>query len=224
MLSRLETEPRVIFVLRKPSERVYSSFRFAQHNRAGLDPRLGFARYWRLLRDGALEELRGHFYRERSFYVLSRDVRYSRYVEDLVRWRERFDPGRLHLVLFEHLREEPRRVVSALAEAAGLDPRFYDDDPFEPSNETIRVRSHRLHRWVRAAARALPKNRSTMAAYRFYLGLQRRGKARVEAEDREALRELDRYFRPFNQRLAEELGMDLGLWQSSAALGRRSAT
>jgi hypothetical protein len=212
LVADLEPRPHFVFVLRKPSQRVYSSFRFARHNLANVDPALSFARYVRLVREGRLEELRTYFRFERSFYVLSRDLGYSRYVEHLRPWSERFDPQFFHVLLFEEMVADPRTVVRGLAERIGLDAGFYDDYTFAAANPTVEVRSPGLHRLARTLARVVPKNRVTSAVYRRYLALQRRGRPPTSPEDAEALAELDELFAPWNDRLAETFGLDLGAW------------
>ncbi len=212
LLADLDPRPHLVFVLRKPSRRMYSSFLFAQHHRATLSPELSFAEFVRQALDGRVEELRSSFSFERSFYVLSRDLEYSRYVEHLGLWRERFGHDRFHLLLFEEMCEDPLAVVSDLADRIGIDPSFFDGHEFPVLNATIRMRSYRLHSLVRRISQAIPKIRVTSAGYRLYLAAQRRGRPPASPEDLQALAELDEYFAPWNQRLASEFGLDLGVW------------
>ena len=109
--------------------------------------------------------------------------------------------------------QEPRPRLEALAESLGLDPTFYRNYSFPRVNKTFRVRSHRTHRLARALRPLVPRNRWTLGLYEGYLRLQRRpGPAPISAEDQEALHRLDDYYRPYNERLAERFGLDLGAW------------
>jgi Sulfotransferase domain len=212
LLAELDPQPHLIFVLRKPSRRVYSSFQFARHNLAAVDPGLSFAGYVRRVRERRFEELRRWVAFERTFQVLCRDLELSRYVEHLLPWRERFDRERLHLLLFEEMCADPRTVVAALAARIDVDPGFYADYAFAAANPTVRVRGPRLHRLARRLARVVPRNRVTSAGYRLYLALQQRGRPRPSPEDAEALAELDEHFAPCNERLARAFDLDLGAW------------
>jgi len=214
VLAALGPPGHAVFVLRKPSERIYSSYRYTQHHLGAFDPEVSFARFQRLLREGRVEELRHHARSPRSFWVLTRDVAYSRYLEHLRPWRRSFGDDRFHVLVFERLRADPRGEVTRLAARLGLDPGFYDDYDFAPFNETFEPRSRLLHRWLRRLAGWLPKNRLTRAGHRGYLALQRRrgGSGERSAEDRAALEELDEHFRPHNAELAAELGLDLTPW------------
>ncbi len=215
VLARQTPQPRVIVVLRKPSARVYSSFRFTQHNLAKVDPELSFARFQELLAAGDDAELRRRVYLERSLYVLRRDVAYSRYLEHLEPWAEALVPGHLHVLVMETLMSDPRRQLESLAKALGLDPGFYRDYAFPRINETFRVRSHRTHRLARALRPLVPRNRWTLGLYRAYLRWQRRpGASDTSAEDRQAIRRLDDYYRPYNERLAKRFGLDLEPWET----------
>src|SRR5205085_10129086 len=125
VLSKLPARPRVVFLLRKPSERVYSSFRFSQNNLANVRPDLTFARFVELSKADAgvadWEEAAGA-----SAFVLRNDIRYSRYVEYIAPWVERFGRGRVHVLLFEELKSNPRAFMKQFAARVGVDPAFYD--------------------------------------------------------------------------------------------------
>jgi hypothetical protein len=211
-LSRLKTEPRIVFMLRKPSERVYSSFRYSQNNLANVRRDLTFARFVELSKNGGaeLEEAAGA-----SAFVLRGDIRFSRYVEYLTPWVERFGRERVHVLLFEDLKANPRGFMKEFATRVRLDPSFYDSYDFPLKNETFGVRYPSLHRGVRRLNGLVPAAGLKGALKRVYLkaqsgGTENNGKS---PEDARALEELEREFRPFNRRLADELGLNLSAWE-----------
>jgi len=223
VLSQLPTRPRIVFVLRKPSERVYSSFRYSQNNLANVSRGLTFARFLELSKsdggggDADWEELAGE-----SAYVLRNDIKYSRYVEYVVPWVERFGRGRVDVLLFEDLKSNPRAFMKEFAARVGVDPAFYDSYDFPVKNETFGVRYPSLHRGVRKLNELVPAAGLKGALKRVYVRAQSGGKADGKAdgnaagkspEDARALEELEREFRPFNRRLAEELGLNLSAWE-----------
>jgi hypothetical protein len=223
VLSQLPTRPRIVFLLRKPSERVYSSFRYSQNNLANVRRGLTFARFLELSKsdgggnDADWEEAAGA-----SAYVLRNDIRFSRYVEYIGRWVERFGRGRVHVLLFEDLKSNPRAFMKEFAARVGVESSFYDSYDFPVKNETFGVRYPSLHRGVRKLNGLVPAAGLKGALKKVYVRAQSGGKANGKAngnatgrspEDARALEELEREFRPFNRRLADELGLNLSAWE-----------
>ncbi|MEB3360334.1 MAG: sulfotransferase domain-containing protein [Synechococcales bacterium] len=204
-------QPHIIVLLRQPSDRILSSFRYTQHNLACLDPEVSFADFVALLLEGQLEQIRDRFTSNTSFYVLSRDLHYSCYVNFLTRWAERFPPDRLHLLTFESLRANPQSVVSHLAATLGLDPAFFEGFDFQSQNTTTAIAHSWLHRQCRRVAPMLPKGGMKSALKSLYFTLQRH-QTSFSGSDDDALRRLDDYFEPWNRLLAEAFQMDLSEW------------
>jgi hypothetical protein len=218
-LSQLPTRPRIVFLLRKPSERVYSSFRYSQNNLANVRRDLTFARFVELSKangsvaDADWDELAGA-----SAYVLRNDVRYSRYVEHVGLWVERFGRGRVDVLLFEDMKSNPSAFMKKFAARVGVDASFYDSYDFPVKNETFGVRYPSLHRGVRRLNELVPAAGLKDALKKVYVRAQSGGNANGKStgksqEDARALEELERDFRPFNRRLADALGIDLSAWE-----------
>jgi len=215
VLSSLPTRPRIAFLLRKPSERVYSSFRYSQNNLANVRRDLTFARFIELSKangnaaDADWDALAGA-----SAYVLRNDVRYSRYVEYIKLWVERFGRGRVDVLLLEDMKSNPRAFMKKFAERVGIEESFYDSYDFPVKNETFGVKYPSLHRGVRRLNELVPAASLKGALRRVYLRAQSGGaSAGRTPEDARALEELEREFRPFNRRLAGELGLNLSAWE-----------
>lgn len=213
VLSKLNATPRVVFLLRKPSERVYSSFRYSQNNLANVRADLTFARFVELSKADAggdvWEEAAGA-----SAFVLRNDIRYSRYVEYIRPWVERFGRERVHVLLFEDLKSNPRAFMENFAAHVGIDSSFYDAYDFPLKNETFGVRYPSLHRGVRKLNELVPARGLKVALKKVYVKAQSAGSNGARTpEDARALEELEREFLPFNRRLADELGLDLSAWE-----------
>lgn len=215
VLSKLPTPPRIVFMLRKPSERVYSSFRYSQNNLANVRADLTFARFIELSKESgggggaALEDAAGA-----SAFVLRNDIGFSRYVEYVSPWVARFGRERVHVLLFEDLRANPRAFMKDFAARVRLDPSFYDAYDFPLKNETFGVRYPSLHRGVRRLNELVPGAGLKGALKKVYVKAQSGGSENGKSpEDARALEELEREFRPFNRRLADELGLNLSAWE-----------
>ncbi|MGH2427391.1 MAG: sulfotransferase domain-containing protein [Candidatus Limnocylindria bacterium] len=208
MLAQLESKPRVIFLLRKPSERVYSFYEYARNNLATLDRSITFAQFVEL----AAREDQG-----RLTDLTRWAITQSRYVDYLERWLEHFPPGRIQLLLFEHMIRDERRFMRDLATHLGLEPSYYDSYPFLRKKPTVRTRSSRLHRLRLSLGRMIPAGRFKKRAHRAlkapYAALNFRvGSGDRSDEERAVLARLDSEFAPDNRRLAQLTGLDLSIW------------
>jgi hypothetical protein len=212
VLSALPEPPQIVFVLRKPSERVYSSFQYSKNNLANVRRGLSFSSFVDEVRRDPASPLIDEYAGE-SAYVLRNDIRYSRYVEYLPAWVARFGRGRVHVLLFEEMKRGARAFMQDLARRIGIDPAFYDSYDFPVRNETINIRHTSLHRRVRKLDRLVPRGPLRGLMKSVYLKTQSAPKGGEKTpEDRRALTELEREFRPYNRRLAEGLGLDLSSW------------
>ena len=211
LLPRLPSEPKVVFLLRKPSERIYSSFAYSKE-RGNVRRDVSFTDFLRLAGDKPGETAKG-WATGASAYVLPRDIAYSRYADYLIEWREALGGDRVKILLLEDLRADPEAVLHGLCEWLGIDPAFYEDYAFAGRNRTISVRSPAVQRIARGVAAKLGPGSLKDLAKRFYYALQskRRTEGRTAA-DEAALERLDEQFRPFNQTLEREFGLDLSAW------------
>jgi len=212
VLSNLDPLPQIVFLLRKPSDRVYSSFQYSKHNLGNVDREVSFAQFVNDVRNPS-ENSAFDQYAGESAYVLKHDIQYSRYIEYISRWISRCGSDRIHVLLFEELKREPRRFMQQLARRLGIDPTFYDAYDFPVKNETINVRNPSLQRSVRRINEIIPGGRVKTWLKGAYLKAQTGPAANGRTpEDRQILAELEQEFQPFNRQLADQLGLDLSVW------------
>jgi hypothetical protein len=212
VLASLDPMPQIVFVLRKPSERVYSSFQYSKNNLANVRRELTFSRFVDELGKTSDSTMLREYARESAF-VLSNDIKYSRYIEYLTTWVERFGTERVHVLLFEDMKRDPRGFMQTLARRIDIDPRFYDNYNFQAKNETVNLKYLSLHRGARKLNGVIPRSGLRNALKSVYLKAQaRESRNGRSAADRQSLNELDRHFQPFNRRLAKELSLDLAVW------------
>ena len=211
VLSQLDPTPNVIFVLRKPSERAYSHFHYFRDTKARIDRRVDFREFvhLELREDPRLSEF--------TKGPARRVVANSRYVEYLPIWFERFPRERLHLFLFEELTQDPRRFLKVIAGRLGLNSTFFEEYEFKRSNTTFQIRRARIHRLRREIGRHLPprvRRRLKMATGTAYARVNvDSGHVPRTRDEADVVAELDQYFEPFNERLAELTGLDLAAWR-----------
>jgi hypothetical protein len=213
ILPSLPTKPRIIFLLRKPSDRIFSSFAYSKA-KGNVRNDLSFAQFVRLISDQPDQIAVPDWASRASAYVLPRDVHYSRYIDYLAAWRERLGDERMRVVILETMRVDPKVAVQGLCSWLGIDPSFYDRYDFAVRNRTSQVRSQRVQRIAVSLAWSLRAGPVKEALKSAYTAVQSTGRSEPRTEaDGAALADLDEYFRPYNERLAREFGLDLSAWE-----------
>ena len=208
VLASFDPLPQIVFVFRKPSERIYSHFTFLRDSHARIDSNMRFGDFVELVSTGDPRVPK---------YGHAKDViAHSRYSEYLPAWLERFPASHLHYFLFEELRQDARAFARMAAERLGFDPSFYDSYTFPRKNRTIRIRNqwiHRVRRGIGARLSAPTRKRLKAATAGAYALVNvDRSPIRRSSEDEQVLAELDREFEPYNERLAEATDLDLTAW------------
>lgn len=216
VLAGLDRPPHVVFLLREPAERVYSSYRYTANNLGVLRPGATFRDFLRLGEGGDASAVTDPRWGGKVD-IWRNDVGYSRYAEHLTRWAEVFPRERMHVLLAEDLWRDPRALLRRLAEGVGIDPAFYDGFAFARHNESYAVRSPTLHRLARRAGAVLPRGGLRALLRKGYMGVLASGRLERTDDDAAALRELRATYAPHNARLAREWGLDLGAWEARPA-------
>lgn len=215
VLADLVSVPRLVFILRRPEERVYSSFQFGKNNVARIDPNWSFSEYVEAVLTSDFGAVRKRIRSEESAFVLANEIKYSEYVRYLPAWLDRLGKKRVRILVFEELRRSPRETMKELAAFIGIDPGFYDNFAFQRENETVPLKSPALHRYIRELARLLPHNNVLRKLKPIYYHAQAGARRLHRTEnDLAALTRLRDHFRPMNTRLASECQLDLRLWDS----------
>ena len=189
-LSRLPEKPLVLFVLREPAARTQSQYLFELHRTKRISAT--FADYLK----GAHILNHGH---------------YMRY---LAEWEANL--GRDHLIIwqFEKVMHDPRSAMKSLAAQLGIDPGFYDDFDFAVRNETVAIRSKRLHRLGLRLQSMIPLAVQD-ALLPIYLKLNGAGRPKASAELKAQTVALKAEFVASNRELAARFpeSIDLELWK-----------
>lgn len=216
VFSEWERPPFVIAVLRQPADRIHSSFRYTQGNLAKIGRTLDFSDYVDALLMGEADKLTGQYLSQSNLWIAVRELMFSRYVVWLDRWESLVGRDNLTIILFEELKENPRKVLNMLCGRLDLNPSFYNGYQFQVRNLSVSPRSQRLHRLARKIGGRVPASstKSTLrkAYNRVQIDFDENGRA---AEGGLALRKLDEYFLSWNEALASRFDLDLRSWQVS---------
>ena len=204
-VSRLSSQPKIIFLLREPAAQIYSLFHYLQNNHQYVPSAMTFSEFVGLSREQS-PRLAHH-------ELLQNAVHNAKYVIHIDRWIAQGCQDRVGVYLFEDLVRDSASFVKRVCRDWGLDPAFYDDYDFASSNETYEVRSHALHRVIVAIRQRLPAG----AVYDAMRNIYRRfnttsGGGEKSANDQATLNELRIEFGEYNRALAQRFDLDLSAW------------
>jgi hypothetical protein len=128
----------------------------------------------------------------------------GRYLEQLERVGNFYARDRIHVLLFEDLRDRPAETFAGVCEFLGIDPEATPAPLTKVVNPHIRVRSE----WVRRVTRPLPER------LRNLVGRVNAPPTDYPTMDPELRAELSRGFERGNDALATWLGRDLSAWRN----------
>ena len=207
LLPDFESRPHFIFLVRKPSDQIFSTYAYLQNNWASLKQDLSF--------DEFIEMAESNNPRGRENDMLSNALHTPRYVTFLEKWVSRCGPERVHVLVLENLISNPWSHLESLSRTFGIDPLFYDKYEFQPENRSYKVRSYYLHQMIVKARPLFPDNLLRKGAQRLYRRWNTsQNMAQLKESNKNLLRQLDQVYFRSNKRLAEQFGLDLSCWDS----------
>lgn len=208
VFDQISIRPKVIFILRKPSERAYSAYRFFSGHKSVFDRSLTFSQYMECVKDKSGPT------HNRLWPLIENTVRYGEYETYLKAWGDLLGQNRIVLCLFEELQRNPKRLMKQLAQALSIDSQFYENYAFTVHNRSYGVKNIPLHRLKQKVAARLPNSTVKRIFGRIYKALNiTTNLAERTDEDSALLNVLDVHYRPFNARLSARFGVDLHLWE-----------
>jgi hypothetical protein len=153
-IKRLLGDPRILFILRNPVERIYSYYNFhsAQLN---IPQSISFEKYLDLcsLYDSGKIKMGEVPFDEWHLKALS----FGSYSGFLNNYIDAFPAGCIKVMLFDDLKVDPASFMKAVCDFSAIDPALFDGYDFEKSNVTYSSKSHGLHRVARMVNRKLER-------------------------------------------------------------------
>lgn len=212
--ARSDFQPHVIFLLRKPSKRIFSSFNFMQNNLARIDSKLTFEEITDLLLDETGDLVKKLDYPEDDIFYewLSNELPNNHYYDFIVRWQEHWPKEKIHIILFEEMVKDPQATLMKLAQNLQIDDSFYQNFYFEIRTKTIVIKNRFAHDFLLKFApyMATSKLRERLKSLYFKLNSSEPKPAKSNS-----LARLDDYFLPHNQKLAEAFNLNLDCWEEN---------
>lgn len=212
--SELAEPPKVLFVLREPAARVYTSYRYSQTMLGALDPTLEFERFLGLVRRDP-PQLGRYCKSDSSRYVLERDLEYGNYVRYLDRWANAIGRERILVVLTEDLRAETEvtlaRIANFLELGSETSVEFDASEALEGVGQrTLRMLAERAQAWLDEHPRA-----RQLVSQVYWSMESRDAMPELSDADTRALTKLRDEYAESNAALAERFGLDLTPWSGT---------
>lgn len=208
-LKQLGGQLKIIFILREPASRVYSSFKYTQNNLANISNQITFTQYVDDLTSERLEI--PDYLSYKNLYVLKNDIEYSKYVLYLEKWYQGFDESQIKLLLFENLKENPREVLFEISNFLEISDDEFDNIKLTRKNVTVRVNNQPLHKLALAINKRIGKFLPP-SFKSFYKSALSSTQGRKSREDQLAIEKLKRLYRSYNAQLSDRYGLDVRKW------------
>ena len=195
--AEMEPQPKIVFILREPSMRAHSQFRFNKYRLGNIPFEKSYPDY--------LEETRG---------TDGDPLVRGEYITHLKGWIERFGTERIHVMQLEKLFADKKGEMKKLATYLGIDPEFYDGFDFVKRNETRKMRSTQLHRLGLKLQPLVPQWLQEKVIIPMYLRFNSTAMPKVNESDKRLIEELKPRFSTYNEALQREFpDIDLSLWK-----------
>ncbi len=209
VLSKMRPQPRIIVILRKPSQRIYSSFRYGQHVTARIAQNLSFSQFVDSIISGSESFIDTHVTCDVS--LVMQEIRYSQYADFITGWLTSFRKENVHICLFEELVRGKAESMKRICQFLDIDDHPYHDYWFIHRNKTPILRCPRLHSELIRFSHFVRESPIKSFLKTVYLLLQSRS-GTLSDEDIKTLKALDDYFIPYNRELKSVTGLDLTDW------------
>ncbi len=196
-LSEFDQKPKIVFILREPSVRAHSQFRFNKYRLGNIPLDKTYTNY--------LNETKS----------TDRDpLRRGEYIEFIEHWIEHFGKENIHVMQLEMVFKNRVAELKRLAEFLDIEPAFYNDFDFVKRNETRKMRSTKLHRLGLKVQPLVPQWLQEKVLIPLYMKFNSTAMPPVSAEDKKMIETYKSKFVSFNERLHEVFPhIDLALWK-----------
>lgn len=204
-IAALDDKPLVLFIFRKPSDRLYSLYQYARYHQKAVNAIDSFAEFVDQIRDGKGARIAGRRMLENAWA----DTCYDRTMDQ---WGAIVPAGRLRAIDMEQLNRDMVGTLCDLAAWMDIDPAPFRSVHRLAANETVATRSALVTKMGKALAKVVPENALSRAAKNVIKGMNS-GKVDKSEKQRNAplLAELDAEFLPSVRRLHAMTGISFGL-------------
>lgn len=196
-LSAFDPKPKIIFILREPSVRAHSQFRFNKYRLGNIPLDKTYSAYLNETKTTDADPLKR-----------------GEYIDFIEQWIAAFGKENIHVMQLEVVFKDRLVAMKNLAAFLGIDPSFYDGFDFVKRNETRKMRSTKLHRFGLQLQPLVPQWLQEKVLIPLYLKLNSTAMPPVSAEDKRMIESQKTRFVQHNVRLYQTFPhIDLSLWK-----------
>lgn len=208
VLPTLKKVPKIIFVLRKPEERVFSLYNFAKNNMAAIDKSVSFSEM--------VENIRmnnGSAFQKKNQIIVKNAIEHSRYSKYIEKWIGALGRDSFCVLKFDELVMSPHVNLEIVCTFLGINPDFYHNFDFQIKNQSFKVRNQWLHKLKRKYKNKIPFFGLRKIGKSFYdfINIDTSSRSRTE-EEIKVLQMLKTELLNENRRLEKLLDMDFSSW------------
>lgn len=188
IIASLANKPLILFIVRKPSDRLYSMYQYAKYHQRTIDFIPDFLSFINAIKNQPLPELANQT-------MLSNAWKDSDFQQVYSEWRDLVGKDNIALVTLEGLINDPAYTMKQIANFLDIDASLFQFEQGSKSNPTVVTKSRTVRKVGSKIARILPENQMTRALKEFVKSLNSGSVKKDEkTENAELLREIDDSF------------------------------
>lgn len=144
-IQELLDEPRILFILRSPIDRIYSYFNFHSSHLA-IPQSISFEQYLQLCQkyDARKIDAKSAPFDEWHLKALA----FGKYSRFLNRYTKAFPADHVKTMFFDDLKRDPESFMKEVSKYTGIDTAFYDGYHFTKANVTFSSSHQGMHRFA----------------------------------------------------------------------------
>ncbi len=191
-LPKLDPLPKMIFIVREPSQRIFSFYRFQKYRLKNVGKNTSF---------------------EEFINNRPKMLQNNNYIEKLKPWLEKFGKANVHVFLMEEMLNEPQKFMDKVCQYLNIDASFYNAYSFPVGNPTVQIKFKWLHQLGLKIQRYIPNKIQTRVLNPLYLKMNAKALPPPSEPDLETKENLKARCRPYNQELASVFNLSLDYWE-----------
>ncbi len=193
LIAEIQPIPKVLFMVREPSERIFSFYRYQKYRRKNIDKNMDFSQF--------VEE------REPM-------LKQSKYMEQIQPWLDRLGQHHVSVFLMEELLNNSEIFMKKVCQYLNIDHTFYESYPFTVGNPGVKIKNQWLHNLGLKIQRFVPNEIQNKLINPLYLKLNSEKLPAPTQKDLDTKKRLQEQYEPYNRQLAEVFNLDLTYWEN----------
>lgn len=196
LMADIHPLPKVLFLVREPSQRIFSFYRYQKYRQKNIDKTVDFNQF--------LEERKAM-------------LKLSNYMEQIQPWLDKLGQDHIGVFLMEELLNESQAFMTKVCQYLDIDPAFYESYPFPVGNPSVQIKNQWLHELGLKVQRYIPNQIKSRIINPIYLKLNAEKNPAPTQKDLDAKERLREEFEPYNRQLAQVFNLDLSYWEKDNA-------